>query len=280
MKKNFVRTGLIGHPVSHSKSPLIHNYWIKRHNLEGLYAAVDLPCETLEEGIASLVAQGFCGFNVTVPHKVDVMKHCHQIDNLAKRVGAVNTVVIQDKKLFGTNTDVFGFVQNIKENAPKDFDFKNGDALVLGAGGASRAVVQGLLDEGVPKILIANRTRSNADILLAHVSDPSRIKIVPWEDKANKDICGQANLLVNTTSLGMTGKAVLKMDLSHLPEKCLVNDIVYAPLMTGLLEAAKKRGNPVVTGIGMLLHQARPAFEKWYGIMPAVTPELEKMVLS
>lgn len=279
MSKEHIRTGLIGHPVSQSKSPLIHAYWMKQHGINGTYSAVDLPCETLVAGVKDLIAREFKGFNVTVPHKVDIMALCDSVDELARIVGAVNTVTIKNGKLHGSNTDVFGFIQNIRETAP-DFDFTKGAALVLGAGGASRAVVQGLIEAGAPQIRIANRTRANADLLLAHASDPNKIRIIEWDRRNDADVLGDVNLLVNTTSLGMTGKGDLDMKLDALPIKALVNDIVYAPLMTDLLTHAKTRGNTVVTGIGMLLHQARPAFESWHGVRPKVDDALERLVLA
>lgn len=280
MTANFIKTGLIGHPVSHSKSPLIHNYWIQKYGLSGTYTAIDLSCENLEAGIAGLIEEGFGGFNVTVPHKVDVISLCHTLDPLAKIVGAVNTVAIQSRKLHGTNTDVYGFVENIRKNAPPHFSFTGGTALVLGAGGAARAVVQGLIEAGVPEILIANRTRANADLLLSTASKPDKIKIIDWSERESKKTLVNINFLVNTTALGMNGKVPLEMNLEHLPLSALVHDIVYAPLMTALLQNAKSRGNPIATGIGMLLHQARPAFHRWYGVMPEVDEKLADMVLA
>lgn len=273
------KTGLIGHPVSQSKSPLIHGYWMKQLGISGTYSAVDLPCEGLADGVQNLIVQGYRGFNVTVPHKIAMLEICDFVDELARIVGAVNTVSIKDGKLYGTNTDVFGFTQNIRETRP-DFDFKKGAALVLGAGGAARAVVQGLLDADVPQVRIANRTRKNADLLLEHASAPEKIDVIEWARREDTDILGDVNLVVNTTSLGMTGKGILEMDLTALPLSAVVNDIVYAPLMTELLSEAKARGNRVVTGIGMLLHQARPAFELWHGVRPDVDATLERLVLA
>ena len=266
-------TGLVGHPISHSKSPVIHEYWLEQNGISGSYKLFDLSCEELEQGLKQMVADGCRGFNVTVPHKVSVMELCDEVDDLARVVGAVNTVSIQDGKMTGTNTDVFGFTQNIKDNAP-DFDFTKGSALVLGAGGAARAVVQGLLQEGVPEILLSNRTASKADSLIELASDTSRIKRVDWEKRSDASVLNGLNLLVNTTALGMSGKPALEIDLSELGSACLVHDIVYAPLQTELLVQAAQRGNPIVTGIGMLLHQARPAFELWHGVLPEVTQEL------
>ena len=272
-----IKAAVIGHPIGHAKSPLIHQYWIKKYGLDGSYEAIDIPCENLKARVEGLVAEGYAGFNVTVPHKQAIFELCDEVDDLAKVVGAVNTVVIKDGKLSGSNTDVFGFVHNIKTNVP-DFDFSAGQAVVLGAGGAARAVVQGLIDEDVPEILLLNRTAEKAQQLLESCSNPAAVNIGEWEERSM--LLGDANLLVNTTSLGMTGAAALEIDLSHLPQGALVNDVVYAPLYTDLLTAARAWGNPVVSGIGMLLHQARPGFEKWFGVSPEIDIALEKLVLG
>ncbi len=275
---NKITAGLIGHPVGHSKSPLIHKYWLQKYGIEGDYVALDTMPETLGERISWLRNSGFAGFNVTVPHKQSVMKLCDSLDETSRQIGAVNTVCIDGEGfLSGRNTDVFGFTENIREQV-RDFSFESGTAVVLGAGGAARAVVHGLLGEGVPEIVIANRTPEKAHELAAGSIDPDRINICSWDDKS---ACLQgAALLVNTTSAGMAGMPALDMELEpYLPRNCVVNDIVYAPLMTELLVNARALGNPVVTGIGMLLHQARPAFEAWFGVMPEVTSELKEKVL-
>lgn len=279
MTQKFIKAAVIGHPIGHSKSPLIHNSWIKDYGLTGSYEAIDFSCENLKIGIDKLIQDGFSGFNVTVPHKINILHLCNSVDDLANIVGAVNTVVIRDGLLHGTNTDVYGFVQNIKEDAPH-FSFTNGPALVIGAGGAARAVVQGLIQEGVPEIRIANRTQANVDLLIKTSSSPDRVKIIHWNEKSQKNYLSDVNLVVNTTSLGMTGKDPLDIDLEHLPVSTLVNDIVYSPLQTGLLLQASKRGNATVTGIGMLLHQARPAFAAWFGVMPDVSEDLKQRVLA
>lgn len=274
-----VKTGLIGHPVGHSKSPLIHSFWMEQYGLEGTYDAIDIPCETLEQGVQTLIARGYAGFNVTVPHKVAIMDLCDDLDDLARIVGAVNTVTIKAGKLSGTNTDVFGFVENIRKNAP-DFDFTRGPALVLGAGGAARAIVQGLIQSGVPEVRLCNRTKEKAQSLIDCALNPAKIRLIDWDRRSAPETLKDINLLVNTTALGMTGKDRLDMDITALPPAALVNDIVYAPLHTDLLRTARERGNRIVTGIGMLLHQARPGFKLWHGILPDVTPELCDKVLS
>lgn len=270
------KTAVIGHPINHSKSPLIHTHWIKQYDLNGTYEAIDIAPETLKEGIDTLITNGFSGFNVTIPHKETILPLCETIDDTARACGAVNTIVIKDGKLHGYNTDGFGFIANIKQNAPS-FDFTKGPAVIIGAGGAARAIIKGLIDAGVPRIIIANRTREKADIIAAQM-DATKITTIEWADR--HAALENANLLVNTSSLGMTGKPPLDLGLTALPSSALVTDIVYSPLETPLLTTAKQRGNTIVTGIGMLLHQARPGFEKWHGIMPQVTKELEALVLK
>lgn len=270
-----IKTGVIGHPIAHSKSPLIHNYWIERHGLSGTYEAIDIDPEELKNGINQLIETGFNGFNVTIPHKRSVMELCDTLDETARAVGAVNTVTIREKKLHGTNTDVFGFIENIRQSAP-DFDFTKGSACIIGAGGAARAVLYGLLKENVPEIRITNRTQEKSEGLKDMVN--ANLKVIPWQER--EGALSGASLLVNTTSLGMTGKPSLELDIAALPKDALVCDIVYAPLYTNLLKQAQQQGNQIVTGIGMLLHQARPAFEEWFGVRPEVTPELEALALK
>lgn len=268
-----MKAAVIGHPISHSKSPLIHNYWMKRNNIEGTYEAIDIAPENFEEGIKKLIGQNYSGFNVTVPHKEKIISLCDEVDAIAKQIGAVNTVTIKDGKLFGTNTDAFGFIENLKEKCP---DINGKKAFVIGAGGASRAVLQGLIEEGVASIKLTNRTIEKAQELQKIA--PDKIDIVDWNDKSAA--LNDVDILVNATSLGMAGQSVLEINLEALPKNSVVNDIVYAPLMTDLLQAAQSRGNVIVTGIGMLFHQARPAFEAWTGILPDVTQELKTEVLS
>ncbi len=268
-----MKAGVIGYPIQHSKSPVIHQYWLDKHKINGSYQSIEIKPENLEVKIRELVNQGYNGFNVTIPHKENIFKICDEVNEAAKKIGAVNTVVIKDKKLFGTNTDAFGFIQNIKSCQPIDFSKKK--ALILGAGGASRAIIFGLLEEGVQEIILTNRTIEKAEKLKQ--LNPQKIKIINWEEKEN--FLNQVDLLINTTSLGMKDQNPLTINLENLSSKALVTDIVYNPLMTSLLTQAKDRGNPIVTGIGMLLHQARPAFEAWTGIMPEVTKDLEQKVL-
>jgi shikimate dehydrogenase len=243
------------------------------NNITGSYEAIDIAPANLKESIKKLIDQNYDGFNVTVPHKQSILELCDEIDGIAQQIGAVNTVIIRDGKLLGTNTDAFGFIENLKS---KVTDFKGKKSFVIGAGGASRAVIYGLLQEGIGKIILANRTIEKAQDLQKMA--PDKIEIIEWDNLSQS--LDDVDILINTTSLGMTGKPSLNIDLSVLPKRAVVNDIVYAPLMTDLLVEVEKRGNPVVTGIGMLVHQARPAFKAWTGIMPDATNALEAKVLS
>ena len=271
----FIRAGVIGHPINHSKSPLIHNHWIAEHGLSGEYTAIDIAPDKLKDGVQKLIDEGFAGFNVTVPHKQEIFKLCASADETAQTIGAVNTVVIRNGQLHGTNTDAFGFIENLHKGA-FGVDFVHRPAIVLGAGGAARAVVYALAQAGARQVIVLNRTADKAKDVAEINTDITQV--APWEKRS--EILRDAGLLVNTTALGMTGKAPLEIDLSLLPQDAVVNDIVYAPLMTDLLRQAESRGNQIVTGIGMLLHQARPAFEKWFGVLPDVTEGLEKKVLA
>ena len=270
---------VIGHPITHSKSPLIHNSWIKKHGLSGEYKAIDIAPEMLEKEVRALAMQGYNGFNVTVPHKESMLKICDHIDENAAAIGAVNTVVIKDQKLFGMNTDGFGFLNNIYQAHPS-FKFAKKHVAVLGAGGAARAIIVALCAQGAAKITILNRTTSRAQELKNDLpaSMQGVIEVGDW--KMRDEALNGTDLLVNTTSLGMNGQAELELSLQHLPLGALVNDIVYAPLRTKLLQNAQERGHPIVTGIAMLLHQARPAFEAWTGILPDVSTALQEQVLK
>lgn len=271
-----IKTCVIGHPISHSKSPKIHNHWMSQHRIDGEYGAIDLAPENLKEGVGLLAQAGYAGFNVTVPHKEAMLALCDGLDGAAVKIGAVNTVKIEDGKILGMNTDAYGFAENIKQTAPW-FKFTGRNAFVIGAGGAARAAVYACLKMGCRKVLITNRTKSRAEELAQHFSDLGGVEVVDWD--AKDAALEGANLLVNTSTLGMAGQPELEIDLSALGAKALVNDIVYAPLMTKLLQQAQETDRPIVTGIGMLLHQARPAFEAWYGVMPAVDKALEELVL-
>lgn len=271
-----IRAGVMGWPVAHSLSPRLHGHWLAEHGIEGRYDALEVAPEALAERLAGIAEEGLAGVNLTVPHKQAALGLMASLAPAAEAIGAVNTVVVGDGgSLAGDNTDAFGFMENLREGAPQ-WSASSGPAVVIGAGGAARAVAYGLLQAGAPEIRIVNRTRSRAEALCA--LDPGRIVTRPWQ--ARSEALDGAALLVNTTTLGMAGQAGLDLDLAALPPRALVTDIVYAPLETPLLAAAGRRGNPVVDGLGMLLHQARPGFAAWFGVMPEVTPALRAHVLA
>jgi shikimate dehydrogenase len=268
---------VIGWPIAHSRSPLIHNYWIKLHGIEdAVYERLAVRPEDLNETLRSLGDWGFIGANVTVPHKEAVFAALMRHDAISARLKAVNTVVTTAQGLEGRNTDGYGFIANLKDRA-KFWRADRGPAVLIGAGGAARAVAAALETDGAPEIRIVNRTRSRAVALAADLKLKSA-RIFDWE-RLDEALAG-ANLLVNTTTLGMKGERDLDIDLAPLPAAALVTDIVYTPLETGLLKLARARGNPVVDGLGMLLHQAVPGFEAWFGVRPRVTPELRALVLA
>ncbi len=272
----FIKAGVIGHPIKHSKSPVIHNYWIEKYGFEGAYKTIDIAPENLKSDVQRLVDEGYKGFNVTIPHKESIMQLCDDVAHNAKVIGAVNTVTIEDGKLNGTNTDGYGFIHNILGNTA-DFEFEGKRAAILGAGGATRAIASALIGEQIEQIVLLNRTKERAEKLAEDIAFVSDLIIV--EDWENRSAALEGvDLLVNATSLGMDGQAPLDIDLSALPASALVNDIVYSPLETQLLKDAKARDLQYVTGIGMLLHQARPAFKSWFGVLPDVTDELTNMV--
>lgn len=267
--------GILGWPVSHTKSPRLHNRWIADHHLDAAYVPLQVAPEHLAEAMRALSHLNFAGGNVTVPHKEAVLELVDRVEPLAARIGAVNTLVIgPDGKITGRNTDAVGFLLNLKE-AP-GFASSAGPAVILGAGGAARAVCAALLEDGVPEIRLVNRSLDRARQLAADLGGP----IVPIDWSGRAEALSDAALLVNSTSLGMTGQPPLDIALDRLPETALVNDLVYAPLETGLLAVARARGNRVADGIGMLLHQARPGFHAWFGVMPEITPDIREMMLA
>ncbi len=255
---------------------MIHRYWLAQHGLAGTYIPMPVRPDDVGDLIRALPKLGMAGLNATVPHKHAALDAAEVVDHLAKRIGAANTLVVRDGQVHATNTDAEGFVENIRHAQP-DTDFSRGPAVVLGAGGAARAVLVGLLDAGVPEIILTNRSHDRAETLATDLSD-GRMKVAEWEMR--HDVLADASLLVNTTSLGMTGHAPLDLDLDRLPTNALVNDIVYAPLETDLLAQARTRGNPVVDGLGMLLYQAVAGFEAWFGVRPQVSDELRQMVIN
>lgn len=258
--------GVIGHPVAHSRSPRLFRHWLNAHGIAGYYIPMDVSGENLAQVIRTLPSMGFVGVNVTIPHKEAVLALADQITDRATLIGAANTLIFRpDGRIHADNTDGYGFMENLRRGAP-DWDPGAGPAAVLGAGGAARAVVAALIDAGVPEIILTNRTRVRADKLKEDFGQ--RIRVVDWVQAGN--IIEEAHLVVNTTSLGMIGKPELRVPLDGLRPGAVVTDLVYAPLKTRLLQEAEAAGCTVVDGLGMLLHQAVPGFERWFGIRPEV----------
>ena len=249
--------GVIGWPVGHSSSPRLHGYWLEHYGIDGAYVPLGVEPANFERVLQVLPLLGFVGVNVTVPHKEAALAAVDVADPLAQRIGAVNTVIVRrDGGLEGRNSDAYGFLENIKTAAP-GWDAASGPAVVLGA-------------DGAPEVRVVNRTAARAEALAAAIG--SRCRVLPWSER-----CGAldgAGLLVNATTLGMTGQPPLDLDLDRLPRAAVVNDVVYAPLETALLKMAARRGNRTVDGLGMLLHQARPGFKAWFGVEPEVTSAL------
>ena len=267
---------VLGSPVAHSKSPLLHGFWLKQFGISGHYIPIDVMAADLEQVLQTLPKIGFVGANVTLPHKEKILSIAHQISDRAALIGAANTLVFQpDGKLYADNTDGYGFIENIRQHAP-DWQAKDGMALVLGAGGAARAVVSALLEAGAPEVHISNRTRARADQIKSDFG--GRVSVVDWV-KAGAEI-EYAHTLVNTTFLGMTGKSALTISLDNLKPETLVTDIVYTPLETELLKAARSKGCRVVDGLGMLIHQAVPGFQRWFGQKPVVDQAIRDILLA
>ena len=271
-----IQAGVIGWPVSHSLSSRLHGFWLKELGIDGTYSALAVAPDGLENSLRSLPERGFAGVNLTLPHKEAAATIVDTMDSVASRIGAVNTIVVgANGNLAGSNTDGYGFIENLKSSAP-EWTADNKSAVILGAGGAARAIIAALLDAGLKELRLVNRTLSRAESLKDDIG--GAIIVVPWADRT-KALEG-AGLLVNTTTLGMTDEEPLEIDLSPLPAKAVVTDIVYAPLTTPLLKDAAGRGNLTVDGLGMLLHQARPGFDQWFGAEPVVTDALRAHVLE
>lgn len=258
--------GVIGSPIAHSKSPQIHMHWLKTLGLPGHYIPLDVGPDDLADVVQTLPKMGFVGANVTIPHKEAILKIADRVTDRATLIGAANTLIFtSDGTIHADNTDGVGFLQNLRTHAP-DWNPASGPAAVLGAGGAARAVLTALLEAGVPEILLSNRTRVRAEALQSEFG--TKITVVDWVQAGN--MMDRAHLLVNTTSLGMMGKPPLRVPLDGLKPGTIVNDLVYAPLKTPLLAEAEKKGCVIVDGLGMLLYQAVPAFERWFGQRPTV----------
>ena len=272
--------GILGwRPVEHSRSPRLHGYWLEKYGIDGAYVPLPVRPEDFVETVRALARiPSFRGANVTVPHKETALTCCDVVSDAARRIGAVNTLLFHDDgTVEGRNTDGYGFLENLHQALP-DWRADAGPAVVLGAGGAARAVVAALVDAGCPKVLVLNRTLEKAEKLAADIGGP--VVAHPWNAAHASLDQHHAALLVNTTTLGMEGQPPLDLDLDLLPMEAVVTDIVYAPLETPLLHAADRRGNPNVDGLGMLLHQARPGFEAWFGVAPEVTEDLRHFVLN
>jgi shikimate dehydrogenase len=271
--------GIMGWPVAHSRSPALHGFWLAEHGADGAYVPLAVPPDRLEQALRALPALGFRGCNLTIPHKQAALRVMDRIDPFAQRIGAMNTVIVAaDGSLEGSNTDVFGFRENLREQAA-GWRPAAGPAVVLGAGGSARSVIAALNAAGVSEIRLVNRTLDRAAVLARELAAPETgISVHPWDSRA--EVLRGAGILVNTTSLGMDKEPPLDIDLSALPETAVVVDIVYVPLETGLLKAARRRGYRVVDGLGMLLHQGRPGFAAWFGAAPQVTPALRAAMLA
>ena len=267
---------VIGHPVNHSRSPRMHNFWLAHFGLEGYYIPLDIDPKKFERSIRNLPELGLVGANITIPYKEKVLKIADKISDRAALVGAANTLTfLQNGGIYADNTDGYGFLQNIKSKY-KDWSAREGISVVFGAGGASRAILAALIEDGASDIILANRTRSRADQLRSELG--AKIKVVEWMKIQN--YLSEASTIINTTSLGMVGKTDLPIPLSALKKNTLVTDIVYTPIETHLLATAAKMGCRTVDGLGMLIHQAIPGFERWFGIKPGDSQALRELLIK
>ena len=274
------KTFIVGHPVKHSRSPLIHGHWLKRYGLDGSYERIDVAPVNFADFLRSFERDGFAGGNVTIPHKEAAFAGASRRTLRAKRLKAVNTLWFEDGVLWGDNTDVIGFMAHLDRSLGTSWERDVDTALIIGAGGAARAVVAGLQDRPLKRIMVANRTGPKAGELVHDLkgSGPAALEAVAWEELG--PALARSGLIVNTTSLGMVGQPPLLLDLDGAPADAVVADIVYVPLKTPLLAAAEARGMRIVDGLGMLLHQAAPGFERWFGVAPEVTPELRALIVA
>lgn len=275
--ERFLMAGVMGWPVMHSRSPLMHNYWMAQQRLAGTYVPLAIRPDGLAQALRALHPLGFAGCNLTIPHKQAAMRIVDVVDEVARKIGAISCVVVRpDGSLFGTNNDWLGFIGNVRERAP-GWRADAGPIAVIGAGGGGLAVCYALLREGAREIRLVNRTPERADAVAAALGGP--IRVLPWAER--HDALAGVAMVVNVTSQGMVGLPALDLRLDALPRTALATDIIYTPLETPFLAAARARGNPTLNGLGMLLHQGPPAWKLWFGIEPTVTAELrEKMEQS
>ena len=264
----------MGWPVMHSRSPMLHNYWFSQYGLSGSYVPLAIRPERLQAALRALHPLGFSGCNLTIPHKQQAMTIVDSVDTVARRIGAISCVVVNpDGLLAGSNNDCYGFIENVRQSQP-NWRADAGPVMVIGAGGGARAVCYALAEAGATEIRLVNRSVARARAIADDFGDP--VHVLPWEQR--HDALEDVAMVVNATSQGMVGQPALDIGLDRLPRHALAADIVYIPLETPFLAAARERGNPTVNGLGMLLHQARPAWNAWFGIEPAVTAELRAMV--
>ena len=276
MKKAFV----IGHPINHSKSPLLHGFWLDKYQIDGTYESIDVAPSELASFVAAMHQNGLAGGNATIPHKEALPSLCDEATETAKTIGAVNTLYFERGKLIGDNTDKYGFLANLDQLAP-NWDERNDQAIVLGAGGAARAILVGLIERGFKNIALLNRTVERAEALAKEFQTCSHeTKIVASTLTQFAKFAPNTDFLVNSSAVGMNGTRFDGLDVSNLPSHAAVSDIVYTPLVTPLLADAEKAGLVTVDGLGMLLHQAVPGFEKWFGVRPEVTDELRNHILE
>lgn len=274
MADSLLRAFVCGYPIGHSRSPIIHNYWLTQHGIDGVYERKSIPHDEFASFLRRLPQSCFVGGNVTIPYKESAHRLIENRDTAAGVIGAVNTVWLENDRLCGGNTDAYGFAANLDATVPDWAD--RSVATVLGAGGAARAVIHALQERRFQHIRIVNRTIARANALMDRFGTP--VSAHSWS--ALPELLPDTDLLVNTTSLGMSGTPEIGIDLSNIPASAVVNDIVYVPLETSLLRQARGKGLQTVDGLGMLLHQAVPGFEQWFGVRPEVTPQLRKIVLA
>jgi shikimate dehydrogenase len=275
MSPRRIQACIIGWPVAHSRSPIIHGYWLKKYGIDGSYTKRAVQPDEVAAFLRNLRADGLAGCNVTIPHKQAAYAAAAVRTDAARAVAVANTLWLEGDRLFADNTDGIGFVRHLRASMP-GFDAGGHAVTVLGAGGAARCVIQAMLECGTPEVRVFNRTRDRADVVARHFGP--RVKPYDWRDRADRS--RDVGLLINATSLGMQGAADLDMPLAQLADACIVADLVYVPLETSLLAAARARGLATVDGLGMLLHQATPGFEKWFGVAPEVTDELRALVVA